>query len=190
MTQIKTRDLRVMPDIPQPKPVRTYEDADQTLLEIADCETQLQRAEAEMNEQIQKIRDEYEQNTHVVRAIKSSLEQEVERYCILNKTDFEKQRSKDLVHGTLGFRNTPPKVAPLNRKYKWDTVIELLAKVRFGKDFIRTKEEINKERVLAAYASKEIDDRKLASVGMKVDQSEEFFLKIKWEEIPNQVKGK
>ena len=182
-------DPRVMPDIAQSKPVRTYEDADQTLLEIADCETQLQRAEAEMNEQIQKIRDEYEQNTHVIRAIKSSLEKEVERFCIMNKMDFEKQRSRDLVHGSLGFRNTPPKVTLLNRKYKWDTVLELLAKVRFGKDFIRTKEEINKEQVLASYASKEIDDRKLASVGMKIDQSEEFFLKIKWEEIPDQQKG-
>lgn len=179
-----TTDPRVLADIPQPLPIRSYEDADQTLLKIADCETQLQRAEAEMNEQIQKIRDEYEINTHGVRAIKASHEKELERFCILNKVDFEKSRSRELVHGKVGFRNTPPKVALLNRKYKWDTVLELLAKVRFGKDFIRTKDEINKEQVLAAYAAKEIDDQKLASVGMKVDQTEEFFSVIKWEEIP------
>ncbi|WP_346286878.1 host-nuclease inhibitor Gam family protein [Zoogloea sp.] len=189
MPETRTIDPKVLPDVPQPKPVRSYEDADRTLLEIADCETQLQKAEAEMNEQIQKVREEYEQTTHVVRAIKASLEKEMERFCILNKADFEKTRSKELVHGTLGFRNTPPKVALLNRKYKWDTVLELLAKVRFGKEFIRTKEEINKEAVLAAYAGKEIDDQKLASVGIKVDQSEEFFLKIKWEEIPDQQKA-
>lgn len=179
-------DVRVLPDVPQQKPIRSYDDMDQTLLLIADCETQLQKAEAEMNEQIQKIRDEYEINTHSVRAIKASLESEMEKFCIVNKVDFEKSRSRELVHGTIGFRNTPPKVALLNRKYKWDTVLELLAKVRFGKDFIRTKEEINKEQVLASYAAKEIDDQKLASVGMKVDQSEEFFSKIKWEEIPEQ----
>lgn len=178
-------DLRVMPDIPQPKPIRSYEDADQTLLEIADCETQLQKQEAEMNEQIQKIRDEYEKNTHVVRAVKVSLEKELEKFCIHNKSDFEKSRSRELVHGLIGFRNSPPKVALLNRKYKWETVLELLGRVRFGKDFIRKKEEINKEAVLAAYNSKEIDDQKLASVGMKVDQTEEFFAKINWEEIPD-----
>jgi phage host-nuclease inhibitor protein Gam len=178
------KDLRVMPDIPPPKPVRSYEDADQTLLRIADCETKLQTAEAEMNERIQKIREEYEMNTHVLRAMKVSHEKELERFCIVNKADFEKSRSRELVHGKIGFRNTPPKVALLNRKYKWDTVIELLRKVRFGKDLIRTKEEINKEQVLASYAAKEIDDQKLASVGMKVDQSEEFFSVIKWEEIP------
>lgn len=177
-------DPRVLADVPQPKPIRSFSDADQTLLEIADCETQLQKAEAKMNEHIQKIRDEFEQNTHVVRTIKAGLENELEKFCILNKVEFEKQRSKELVHGTIGFRNTPPKVALLNRKYKWDTVIELLAKVRFGKEFIRTKEEVNKEQILASYASKEIDDQKLASVGIKVDQSEEFFVKIKWEDIP------
>lgn len=177
-------DLRVLADIPQPKPIRSYDDADQTLLEIADCETQLTRQEAEMNEQIQKIRDAYEQNTHVVRAVKASLEKELEKFAIMNKVDFEKSRSRELVHGTIGFRNTPPKVALLNRKYKWETVLELLAKVRFGKEFIRMKEEVNKEQLLASYAAKDIDDQKLASVGIKVDQTEEFFSKIKWEEIP------
>lgn len=184
MPEPKTTDPRVLPDIPQIKAVRTYEDADATLLELAECETQIQKKEAEMNDKIQKIRDQFEMSTHVVRAIKSAMENELEKFAISNKMDFEKTRSRDLVHGTIGFRNTPPKVALLNRKYKWDTVLELLGKVRFGKDFIRTKEEISKEQILTAYAAKEIDDAKLASVGMKVDQTEQFYSSIKWEEIP------
>ncbi|NUN68851.1 MAG: host-nuclease inhibitor Gam family protein [Bacteroidetes bacterium] len=184
MPEVAKKDIRVLPDVPQPVPIRSYEDADQTLLKIADCETQLQRAEAEMNEQIQKIRDDYELNTHVVRAMKAAHEKELEKFSIMNKSDFEKTRSRELVHGTIGFRSTPPKVALLNRKYKMDTVLELLGRVRWGKDYIRTKEELSKEQLLASYAAKEIDDQKLASVGLKVDQSEEFFSKIKWEEIP------
>lgn len=182
MEKVKV-DPRVLPDISQQKPIRSYDDADQTLLEIADCETQLQKAEADMNERIQKIRDDFEQNTHVVRAVKSSLESELEKFCILNKADFEKSRSRELVHGTIGFRFSTPKIALLNRKYKLDTVLELLKKVRWGKDFIRTKEEISKEQLLASYSAKEIDDQKLAAIGLKIDQGENFFAEIKWENI-------
>lgn len=177
-------DPRVLPDIPQPKQVTSYDDADAAMLKLAECETHLQKLEAEMNEQIQIVRDEYEKSTHVLRAVKASVEKELERFAISNKGDFEKTRSRDLVHGVIGFRNTPPKVALLNRKYKWETVLELLARVRWGKDFIRTKEEVSKEQLLASYAAKEIDDQKLAAVGIKVDSSEEFFTKIKWEDIP------
>jgi phage host-nuclease inhibitor protein Gam len=178
------QEPRVLPDVPQPEPIRSFNDADQTLLKIADCEQQLQKQEAEMNEQIQKVRDEYESNTYLVRTTKSLLEKELEKFCINNKTEFVTLKSKELVHGILGFRTSPPKVALLNRKYKWDTVLELLKKVRFGKDFIRSKEEVDKEQILASYAAKEIDDSKLAAVGIKIDQDEKFFSDIKWEEIP------
>jgi phage host-nuclease inhibitor protein Gam len=179
-----TTEPRILPDVPQPEPIRSFGDADQTLLKIADCEQQLQRQEAEMNEQIQKIRDEYEINTYLARTTKGLLEKELEKFCINNKAEFAALRSKELVHGTVGFRTTPPKVALLNRKYKWDTVLELLKKVRFGKEYIRAREEVDKDSILASYAAKEIDDAKLAAVGIKIDQEEKFYADIKWDEIP------
>lgn len=177
-------DPRVLPDVPQPEPIRTFADADQALLKIADCEQQLQKQEAEMNEQIQKIREAFEMNTYLVRTSKAMLEKELEKFCINNKHEFEKQRSKELVHGIAGFRTTPPKLALLNRKYKWETVLELLKNFKWAVEYIRTKEEVNKESILAAYSGKEIDDTKLAAVGLKVDQQEKFFYAIKWEKIP------
>lgn len=178
-------DPKTQPDIQQPSAILNYDDADQTLLKIADAEQYLQKAEAEMNEQIQKIRDEYERTTFATRAQQELLIAGLEKYCISNKIDFEKTRSKELVHGIVGFRNAPPKVSLLNRKYKFDTVIELLKKVRWGKDFIRQKEDLNKEQVLASYSAKEIDDSTLAKVGLKIDQNENFFHEIRWDSIPS-----
>jgi phage host-nuclease inhibitor protein Gam len=178
-------DERVLPDVPQPEPIRSFTDADQTLLKIADCEQHLQRQEAEMNEQIQKIRDAFEMNSYLVRTTKSLLEKELEKFCITNKDEFEKVRSKDLVHGVIGFRITPPKLAPLNKKYKWDTILELIKRFKWSSPFVRTKQEVDKEGLLAAYSAKEIDDAKLAVLGIKVDQDEKFFADVKWENIPD-----
>ena len=162
--------------------IRSFEECDGTILKIADCEQELAKAEAEMNEKIQVVRDEYERKTNVTRAMRDGLKSEVERFCIVNKDAFEKSRSKNFIHGIVGFRSTPPKTALLNRKYKWETVLELLKKLNLVK-YVRTKEEIDKDAILASYASKEIDDQKLAAVGLKIDQDEKFFIDIKWEEI-------
>lgn len=165
--------------------IRSFEDADQVLLKVAGCEQELQAAEARMNESIQDIRDAFERNTSVTRAMKKQLEDELERFCIAHKDEFQKTRSRELVHGVVGFRSAPPKVSLLNRKYKWETVLELLKKFRWAVEFVRTKEEVNKEQILASYAAKEIDDQKLAAVGVKIDQEEKFYSEVKWDEIPD-----
>ena len=164
--------------------IHSFDECDGTILKIADCEQELAKAEAEMNEKIQVVRDEYERKTNVTRAMRDGLKSEVERFCIVNKDTFEKSRRKNFIHGIVGFRSTPPKTALLNRKYKWETVLELLKKLNLVK-YVRTKEEIDKDAILASYASKEIDDQKLAAVGLKIDQDEKFFIDIKWEEITN-----
>lgn len=165
--------------------IHSFDECDGTILRIADCEQELAKAEAEMNEKIQIVRDEFEKKTNVTRAMKEGLSSELERFCVTNKDAFEKSRSKNFIHGTVGFRSTPPKTAPLNRKYKWETILELIKRFPWASKFIRTKEDVDKEAILASYASKEVDDQKLAAIGLKIDQQEKFFIDIKWEEITN-----
>ncbi|MCC7158850.1 MAG: hypothetical protein IT281_04870, partial [Ignavibacteria bacterium] len=47
-------------------------------------------------------------------------------------------------------------------------------------------EEIDKEALLSDYSSKDITDEKLASVGLKIDQGETFFVKPNWEALVDQ----
>jgi phage host-nuclease inhibitor protein Gam len=163
--------------------LRNWQDADRALLELGRHEALIQQAEAEMNERIQRLRDEYDQKTATSRKAKLALEKDLELFCIANKTEFQKARTKELSHGTLGFRTTPPRVALLNRKYNWETVVQLLKKMVWGRDYIRTLEEVDKERILSDVAAEEIDDKSLAAVGLKVDQSEKFIYDIKWDTI-------
>lgn len=166
--------------------ITSFEQADAKLLEVASFEAIIKQEEARMNKRMQEIRDQYETNTADARAKKSALEKEIELFCISNKQEFTKQRSKELTHGTLGFRYNPPKVSLLNRKYNWGTVIELLKRL-FDDAYVRTKEEPNKDAILADYAAKTLTDEKLASVGIKIDQEEEFYCDIKWEQIDKEA---
>jgi phage host-nuclease inhibitor protein Gam len=162
----------------------SFEQADDLLLELGQITANVAKEEASMNTQIQKARDLYAQRTEDALSRKAQIEKTLEHFCICNKQEFEKIRKRELNHGVVGFQTNPPKVALLNRKYNEGTVIELLKKLRLIR-FVRSKEAIDKEAIIAAYLGKEIDDAKIASVGLRIDQAETFICEPKWEELSN-----
>ncbi|MBP8975083.1 MAG: host-nuclease inhibitor Gam family protein [Bacteroidetes bacterium] len=164
--------------------IKSFDEIDGYLAELGAIEASLQHEEAKLNEQEQKARQEFKERTENLVSRKNDILVTLETFCIGNKNEFEKTRVLEFVHGNIGFRTTPPKVTMLNRKYNINTVLELLKKIKLTK-YIRTKEELDKEAVLADYAAKEINDPKLASVGLKIDQSEVFICEPKWESIAN-----
>ncbi len=171
-------DPRVMPDMKQ---IVTFDDANQTLLELGKIEATLQDKEAELNGKIQELRDKFDLATAEHVQIKEMLSAQLEKFALNNKNEFEKERSRELLHGEIGFRFSPPKISVLNRKYNFGGALEILERLKWGKDYVRTKKEIDKEALLAAYSAKEIDDTKLANAGLRVESNEKFFYNIFWE---------
>lgn len=162
--------------------INSFDDVNGRLKIIADHDSFITTAEAEMNEKINKIRAEFDEATKDARAHKTLIEQEIEGFCKVNKSTFDSQRSKPLLFGKVFFRTAPPKVSQLNKKYSVDTTLELIQKLFKGK-FIREKKEIDKDQILTAYASKDITDEKLAAVGLRIDQQEKFGYEINWEAL-------
>lgn len=162
--------------------INNFEDVEKALSEFAQTESSIAKKEAEMNAKIQKIKDSYDEDTRGVRATRDLLYSNIERFCISNKFEFIKQRSKSFIAGVLGFRTNPPRVQLLNRKYNLKTALELIRKIFKGK-YVRSKEEINKDEILVDYSSGTITDDKLASVGLKIDQDETFFVEINWDSL-------
>ncbi len=162
--------------------IKTYEELSVSLKELANAEANVAKQEALMNEKINKIKEDFEAKTKESRLIITQLEKEIESFALVNKKDFEKQRTKEFQFGSIGFRVAPPKVAFLNRKYNGKTVLELAKRV-FGKAYVRSKEELDKESILADYSQKKLDDSKLAGIGLKIDQDDQFFYTTKYEEI-------
>lgn len=162
--------------------VASFEDADDLLLELGKITAKIAEEEAIMNRAQQEAREWFKKMTEEMLNRKEDIEKILAEFCLRNKNEFEKSRTKELVHGTLGFRTNPPKVAMLNRKYNINTVVELLKKLKLSR-FIRVKEDIDKESIISEYLAKEINDVKLASVGLKIDQAETFICEPKYETI-------
>ena len=162
--------------------LKTFDDVNGALKDIAVCETFLAEKEAKMNEKINELKSKYDEETADSRAKKQMLEKELEGFCKINKDEFGKQKSKPMLFGIVFFRTSPPKVGQLNKKYSVATSLELIKKL-FKNKFIRKKEEIDKEEILSAYSGGELDDQKLAAVGLKIDQDEKFGYELNWEKL-------
>ena len=165
-----------------PTNLKSFEDVDKELLRLGQIKARLQHEDAVYNDQLQQMRSEYESRVNEDTIAAKLIHENIEKFCIQYKDEFEKRRSKELTHGTVGFRLGTPGVILLNRKYNWNTVLELIKKVR-KMVYIRTKEEVNKDVILAEYASGEIDDDRLAGIGLKVDSKENFSIDIKWDSL-------
>lgn len=77
--------------------------------------------------------------------------------------------------GSVGYRVTQPTVKLIKRVCK--SFADLLTGLKLLKpEFIRTKEEVDKEAILAAYREGTVDDAILATLGIKVEQADEFWI--------------
>lgn len=90
-----------------------------------------------------------------------------------NPSEFPKDRkSITMLSGTLGFRTGTPKLDLLNRRWTWKKALEAVLSLFPG--YVRTKPEIDKDKIIADYHAKLIHDLHLA--GLHVTQDESFFI--------------
>lgn len=164
------------------KPINNFEDADKALYFLGKVESLIAKKEAVMNSRIQTIRDKFDVETAQARTKKDLIEKEIKSFLWNNKHEFIKQRTKSLVHGVIGWRTGTPKVLLLNRKYNTKTVLEL-AKKLFKARYVRQKEELAKDVIIADFSKEEIDDNKLASMGLRIDKGEKEVIDINWESL-------
>lgn len=98
----------------------------------------------------------------------------VQAWAEANPEEFGERKSIETTHGTIGFRTGTPKLVKLTR-WTWDRVKEAIKK-RFGAQYIRVKEEIDKEAIIAAHSARQITNDDLRQQGCEVEQEESFFV--------------
>ncbi len=172
--------------------IKTFDDIDTVLFEIAKCDLSIKANEAVMNEEIQKIKNAYDEKTKDVISKKDELTSEVETFCNDNKGEFEKIRSKGFIHGTIGFTKSPPKVLQLSSRWKIAKTIDAI-KAKLRGVYVREtlKKEIDKDSILRDYGRKNengkiiLDDKKLADVGLRIEQDDNFYIDLNFESLEN-----
>jgi phage host-nuclease inhibitor protein Gam len=142
------------------------------------CELTICRdvATAEMDKRILTIRQEYETTLARYQEDLDAKMTLAQAWAEANPTEFGGKKSLEMVHGTVGFRTGMPRLKLL-AGWTWDRVKETLLQGNF-KDYIRTKQEVDKERLLAE--RDQIGDA-MGKIGCRVVQDEPFFVEPKRE---------
>lgn len=155
------------------------EQADAAFAQYAKASAQSDKISAEIELQCAKIREKYATQLSQLDEEKETAFDTLQSFAMENQAElFSKKKSLDMAHGVIGFRTGTPKLKTL-KGFTWASALQLVKE--FLPDFIRTTEEIAKDKMLADRESEGMVD-KLAKCGIQVAQDETFYVEPKKEE--------
>lgn len=124
---------------------------------------------AQLDGHIKDVRSNYEGHFAVIKDDITPMVDALHAWAEAHPEEFNGKKSTDLLHAIVGWRTNPPSLKPL-KGFTWAAVLERIKNL--GRiDFIRTKEELNKEAILANR-----DEENLKSIYVQVLQEDEFFV--------------
>ena len=131
--------------VTEPPLLKTWEDVNDALREIAEAQIALNDIEGEMQKQIvgaKKIAEQ-EGKPHADRIAK--LEREIKKFAEEHRDDFGKKKTMSLTFGDIGFRLS----TSITISSKPDKLAEIIRKLRARKlfDCVVVKESVNKENL-------------------------------------------
>lgn len=137
------------------------------------ADAEIQAINAANDVEIAKIRERSLPDLGMWQAQKEIAEETLEAYALENRERlFSRKKSMSTPYGVFGFRTGNPRLSPA-KGFKWDTVLPLVKKLL--PSYIRTSEEVAKDRLLADRNKKTVS-AKLAEAGLRVVQSEVFYI--------------
>jgi len=146
--------------------IRDWGHADKLVREIGDCQGAIQKAEEDARKKIESIKAELAVKARPVQDMMTRRIRSLEAFAITHKNDFEKQKSKQLNFGLLGWRKS---TAIRIKKVTLEKIRQVFSRVKAA-TFIRTKESIDKE------ALAKLTDEQLTSVGARRESKDVFFV--------------
>lgn len=148
--------------------------AEEILGEIATLKLEERTQKNALDRELTAAREAYEAP---LTALAKQLEEKtvlLESWAAANPAEFPKARkSIEMIHGLIGYRTGTPKLKTLP-KWTWDRVLEKLKELL--PDFVRTKEEVNKEALIAAFGEGRLLPADGRGLGVQVVQDEAFFV--------------
>ncbi|MDB6020491.1 MAG: Mu Gam family protein [Pedosphaera sp.] len=155
--------------------VKTRPEMEILVREIARLKLNEKLLVAGMDAEIQAVRDNYEGRLGTLAQVLAEKTEAARGWAAAHPAEFGQRRSIEFIHGVIGFRTNPPKLKTV-LKFKWDGVLEALRAARWGAAYIRVKEEINKEQIIADVGAQILSAAELRKAGAQVVQEESFFV--------------
>ena len=158
--------------------ITTRDEAEATMNDLALAENNRRNLITQRDEAVLLINTRYETS---LAAYADSIKEKTETlraWAEANPDAFPKDRkSIKFLSGTLGFRTGTPKLALLSRAFNWERVLQLVK--QYWPGFIRIKEKIDKEGLLAMHSQTEnklASEADLKRCGLKVSHDESFYV--------------
>ncbi len=146
---------------------------DQLLEDIAIRQLALERLTLRRDAKILAIRAEFDCDLKDLAQDQEAAVLRAEKYAATHRAELLPGKKKTSETGVafFGFRTGNPTLVLLNRKWTWAKVVEAIKALHSNwRDYVIVKETVNKD------ALKQGNDAQLAEVGVRVDQSETFFI--------------
>jgi phage host-nuclease inhibitor protein Gam len=155
-----------------------YQDA---LAEYSANDKRLNSIAAEIEEEIQAIKEEFGSDINILQSKNQMLMSIIKGYCVTNRDSmFEEGKKSTLtIYGTVGFRKDPPSMQTKG-KVKWEEIVPKLKELLPA--YVRSVEEADKVKLLAD-RDKEDVNKHFPAIGIKVKQDEAFYIEL-IEEVP------
>lgn len=168
------------------------EEMETAFADYARADARIQKINATMDIEMTKIREKYQDELTKLGEVKEKSFDILQAYALENRDElFSKRKSLETTHGTIGFRTGTPKLKTL-KGFTWASVLTLVKK--FLPDYVRTSEEVNKEKLLTDRDTEIPSDdaetaeqvcklkEKMKDCGITVVQDETFYVEPKKEE--------
>jgi phage host-nuclease inhibitor protein Gam len=163
------------------RPIGDLVQANAALAEIASIKRDLSAIEAEMNAAIDRIKAEADAGAAPLQERIKSIEGGLQAYAAFHKKVlFADRRSKELDHGTIGFRKSNQ--IKTKTKVTWQMVLARLKELKFN-SAIRTKEDVNKEELQGW------PDERLELVGARRVNKDQFWYEVNEEKIADKAQA-
>ena len=157
----------------------SQEQANDAFATYAKADAQIQKINAEIDLQCARIREKQADRLSELDKEREQAFDVLQAFAIENQAElFAKKKSLDMSHGTIGFRTGTPKLKTL-KGFTWAAALQLVKD--YLPSFIRTSEEIAKDKLLAERDTEGMFD-KMAKCGITVAQDETFYVEPKKEE--------
>ncbi len=161
----------------------TREDVEACVEKIARATIARDGLMAQMDHDLTDVRARFEPQITAYGQAIDGLMRDVQTWAEDYPEQFGKTKSIDLMHGTIGFRVGMPKLKLLSG-WTWARVLDVL-KAELMQIFVRTKEEVDKEGIIAQ--RNELSPETFKKMGVKVVQDEVFFVEPKREAVAETV---
>jgi len=170
-----SRQTTKMPDAQM-----TAQEAEEQLAVYAKADATAKKIQSQMDLEIAKIREKNAERLNALALEKQESFNKLMVYANQNQDLFKVKKSLDMSHGKIGFRTGTPTLKNM-KGFTWGAVLELAKE--HAPQYVRTKEELNKEALLLDRTLAESTDV-FGKLKVEVKQEESFYVELKKEETP------